>query len=61
MVNYPTEWWHWSFGERYWAFVTGAGRTRYAPVRLELPVRRSADGFRVPAALSVATSPFPSP
>jgi D-alanyl-D-alanine dipeptidase len=37
LVNYPTEWWHWSFGERYWAFVTGAGRTRYAPVRLALP------------------------
>lgn len=17
-VNYPTEWWHWSFGDRYW-------------------------------------------
>jgi D-alanyl-D-alanine dipeptidase len=37
MVNYPTEWWHWSFGERYWAFVTGNGRTRYAPVRRVLP------------------------
>ncbi|MEU4157257.1 M15 family metallopeptidase [Actinoplanes sp. NPDC026670] len=37
LVNYPTEWWHWSFGERYWAFMTGAGRTRYAPVRLALP------------------------
>jgi D-alanyl-D-alanine dipeptidase len=23
-VNYPTEWWHWSYGDRYWAFVTGA-------------------------------------
>lgn len=20
-VNYPTEWWHWSFGDRYWAAV----------------------------------------
>lgn len=20
-VNYPTEWWHWSYGDRYWAFV----------------------------------------
>jgi D-alanyl-D-alanine dipeptidase len=19
-VNYPTEWWHWSFGDRYWAY-----------------------------------------
>src|SRR5512139_3049553 len=23
-VNYPTEWWHWSFGDRYWAMATGA-------------------------------------
>ncbi len=22
-VNYPTEWWHWSFGDQYWAFVSG--------------------------------------
>jgi D-alanyl-D-alanine dipeptidase len=22
-VNYPTEWWHWSYGERYWAHSTG--------------------------------------
>jgi zinc D-Ala-D-Ala dipeptidase len=24
LVNYPTEWWHWSYGDRYWAMVTGA-------------------------------------
>ena len=24
LVNYPTEWWHWSYGDRYWALVTGA-------------------------------------
>jgi D-alanyl-D-alanine dipeptidase len=23
-INYPTEWWHWSFGDRYWALITGA-------------------------------------
>ncbi|WP_410568772.1 M15 family metallopeptidase [Amycolatopsis sp. cmx-4-61] len=28
-VNYPTEWWHWSFGDRYWALVTGAACARY--------------------------------
>lgn len=22
-VNYPHEWWHWSYGERYWAFSLG--------------------------------------
>ena len=21
-VNYPTEWWHWSYGDKYWAFVS---------------------------------------
>ena len=21
-VNYPTEYWHWSYGDRYWAFMT---------------------------------------
>lgn len=20
-VNYPTEWWHWSYGDKYWAFI----------------------------------------
>ncbi len=20
-VNYPTEWWHWSYGDKYWAFM----------------------------------------
>ncbi|RKR90657.1 D-alanyl-D-alanine dipeptidase [Micromonospora pisi] len=34
MVNYPTEWWHWSFGDRYWALSTGANSTRYGPVAL---------------------------
>ncbi|NHC44486.1 M15 family metallopeptidase [Motilibacter aurantiacus] len=32
LVNYPTEWWHWSFGDRYWAFVSGADRAIYGPV-----------------------------
>lgn len=22
-VNYPTEWWHWSYGDRYWAYMVG--------------------------------------
>ncbi|MBQ1029965.1 M15 family metallopeptidase [Micromonospora parva] len=34
MVNYPTEWWHWSYGDRYWALITGAPCTRYGPVDL---------------------------
>ena len=31
-VNYPTEWWHWSYGDRYWALVTGAPAAIYGPV-----------------------------
>ncbi|WP_049573738.1 M15 family metallopeptidase [Nonomuraea sp. SBT364] len=32
LVNYPTEWWHWSYGDRYWALVTGADRALYGPI-----------------------------
>lgn len=32
-VNYPTEWWHWSYGDRYWAWATGAERALLGPVR----------------------------
>ncbi|WP_030739888.1 M15 family metallopeptidase [Streptomyces sp. NRRL F-5135] len=31
LVNYPTEWWHWSFGDRYWAVMTGAYAAHYGP------------------------------
>ncbi|WP_433856172.1 nitrilase-related carbon-nitrogen hydrolase [Streptomyces kronopolitis] len=31
LVNYPTEWWHWSYGDRYWALATGADHARYGP------------------------------
>jgi D-alanyl-D-alanine dipeptidase len=31
MVNYPTEWWHWSFGDRYWAAHTGQKHAVYGP------------------------------
>jgi len=43
-VNYPTEWWHWSVGERYWAFVTGAGSARYG----RLAAARGIDGIPPP-------------
>lgn len=29
LVNYPTEWWHWSYGDRYWAYATGASAALY--------------------------------
>ncbi len=31
LVNYPTEWWHWSYGDRYWAMVTGESAALYGP------------------------------
>lgn len=37
LVNYPTEWWHWSYGDRYWALVTGARAARYGSV-VQVPV-----------------------
>ncbi|WP_155351763.1 M15 family metallopeptidase [Acrocarpospora pleiomorpha] len=33
-VNYPTKWWHWSYGDRYWAFTTGAPYARYGMCEL---------------------------
>ncbi|WP_328786522.1 M15 family metallopeptidase [Streptomyces sp. NBC_00273] len=30
-ANYPTEWWHWSFGDRYWALMTGEPAALYGP------------------------------
>lgn len=30
-VNYPREYWHWSYGDRRWAFETGAGHSMYGP------------------------------
>lgn len=32
LVNYPTEWWHWSYGDRYWALQSGAPAALYGPV-----------------------------
>jgi D-alanyl-D-alanine dipeptidase len=34
LVNYPTEWWHWSYGDRYWAFMTRADHATYEPLEL---------------------------
>ncbi len=31
LINYAPEWWHWSFGDRYWAAVTNAPHAVYAP------------------------------
>ncbi|KAA1421095.1 M15 family metallopeptidase [Nocardioides humilatus] len=37
LVNYPTEWWHWSYGDRYWALMTGAAFAPYGPVDVREP------------------------
>lgn len=29
-VNYPTEYWHWSYGDRYWAYHKGKSNAIYA-------------------------------
>jgi zinc D-Ala-D-Ala dipeptidase len=34
LVNYPTEWWHWSYGDRYWALATGAPAAHYGQLSL---------------------------
>jgi D-alanyl-D-alanine dipeptidase len=31
-VNYPGEYWHWSYGDRYWAFHVGAKEALYGTV-----------------------------
>lgn len=31
-VNYFTEWWHWSFGDRYWAVMSHEKKALYHPV-----------------------------
>ncbi len=32
LVNYPAEWWHFSYGDRLWAEVTGRTKAFYAPI-----------------------------
>jgi D-alanyl-D-alanine dipeptidase len=39
LVNYPTEWWHWSFGDRYWAHATGARHALYGAITADPPLR----------------------
>ena len=35
-VNYPTEWWHWSHGDRYWAWTVHAAAAVYGPIEAPL-------------------------
>lgn len=34
-VNYPTEWWHWSYGDKYWAFIKGKPFALYGSKNIE--------------------------
>ncbi|KOV67338.1 dipeptidase [Streptomyces sp. AS58] len=34
LVNYGTEWWHWSYGDRYWALQAKTKAALYGPVQL---------------------------
>jgi D-alanyl-D-alanine dipeptidase len=40
LVNYPALWWHWSYGDSYWAVLTQAPHARYAPLRLNVSAYR---------------------
>jgi D-alanyl-D-alanine dipeptidase len=33
-VNYPFEWWHFSFNDKYYAFVKGLQEAGYGPVTM---------------------------
>jgi D-alanyl-D-alanine dipeptidase len=33
LVNYPGAWWHWSYGDRYWALLTGAASAPFGAIR----------------------------
>jgi D-alanyl-D-alanine dipeptidase len=44
LVNYPTEWWHWSYGDRYWAMNTGSSHAIYGPIHgIESSTHRQRD------------------
>jgi D-alanyl-D-alanine dipeptidase len=39
-VNYPTEWWHWSYGDRYWALLTQRPHAIFGPVHMRTEAPR---------------------
>jgi D-alanyl-D-alanine dipeptidase len=41
LVNYPAEWWHWSYGDRYWALMTEHRHAIFGPMHptTEIPTR----------------------
>ncbi len=65
LVNYPTEWWHWSHGDRYWAFVTGHREALYGAVpaagRAKPPASRAQPAMVTSVRLGPASSGEPPP
>jgi D-alanyl-D-alanine dipeptidase len=50
LVNYPAQWWHWSYGDRYWALLTGAPAALYGPITdLDEPAPRRRSWWRAAA------------
>ncbi len=37
-INYPTEYWHWSYGDRYWAHATAAKHALYGSIQKGNPI-----------------------
>lgn len=35
-VNYPTEWWHWSYGDKYWALINKEPHAIYSSTEVRL-------------------------
>jgi zinc D-Ala-D-Ala dipeptidase len=46
LVNYPTEWWHWSYGDRYWAYLEDRPAALYGPVSSLFGVGATTHGAR---------------
>jgi D-alanyl-D-alanine dipeptidase len=40
-VNYPTEYWHWSYGDKYWAFIKKEPFAIYNSLSTDLNTRSS--------------------
>lgn len=49
LVNYPTEWWHWSYGDRYWALATGASAGIYGPIEARTTPAQAIDARPIDA------------
>lgn len=43
-INYPTEWWHWSYGDKYWALMTNKPNAIYGSVQQETEISAGGQG-----------------